>query len=82
MRRRYDSMTALPNDCVHYWLCGDMDQTTIHAVCKNCDAKADFDQGQYPWSHGVLPRQLYVPTLHWTRSGNEVSPYSIVEADY
>ncbi len=82
MRRRHDPLIDLPSPCIHHWLCGEMDQQVVHAICKKCDAKADFNQGQYPWSVRLLPRQLYDATSHWTKSVNEVGPAHIVEAEY
>jgi hypothetical protein len=59
-----------------------VDQQVVHAICKKCDAKADFNQDQYPWSVRLLPRQLYDATSHWAKSVNEVGPAHIVEAEY
>ncbi len=81
MRRRCEPLMELPSTCVHFWLCGEMDQFVVHAICKKCGEKAEFVQAPYPWvSHA--PPQKFGDLLRWARSADEAGRQHIVEAEY
>lgn len=81
MRRRSDPLIELPSTCVHFWLCGEMDQLVVRAVCKRCGERAEFVQASYPWVSGVLS-QKSGDVLRWAKSGDEAERQRIVSAEY
>jgi hypothetical protein len=81
MRRRSDPLIELPSTCVHFWLCGEMDQLVVHAVCKKCGEKGEFVQAPYPWVTSMVP-QKFGEVLRWAKSADEAERHRIVEAEY
>ena len=81
MRRRSDPLLELPSTCIHFWLCGEMDQLVVHAVCKKCGEETRFVQAPYPWMAGGLPQRIG-EVLRRARSTDEAERHLLVEAEY
>ncbi len=81
MRRRSDPLIELPSTCVHFWICGEMDQFVVRAVCKKCGETAEFLQAPYPWVTAVAS-QRFGDVLHWAKSLDEAERHRIVQGEY
>jgi hypothetical protein len=81
MRRRSDPLMELPSTCVHFWICGEMDQLVVRAVCKRCGENAEFVQAPYPWVSSVLP-QKFGDVLRWAKTADDAERQRIVGAEY
>lgn len=81
MRRRSDPLNELPSTCIHFWLCGEMDQMVVRAVCKKCGEKAEFQQAAYTWVASGFP-QKFGDVLRWAKSVDEAERHGMVEAEY